>query len=568
MKTTKLTNTISPRLLIIPILAFLVVPILALEEVEPIAYWTFDEQAGTVAYDYAADNHGAVFGAQWTQEGQINGALFFDGKKDYVMVGNTPSLEYQQFTLCFWAQLNDPEEKFQGGISKGWGHGSPTKYSYGIVFHNGNAIASITNTENEHISANASVQDTDWHMWTVTVADGLLALYRDGDLQDTEEYVGPIEYYSSLAGSPRNEKSNHNNFVIGARFKGFTTFDGTIDEVIFYDTALTADQIQHLYKTVIAGKASRPRPGDNSADIYPYNVTLSWQPDEQAESHDVYFGTDYDTVADADVDSPQYVGRQTPSSYNTEDLDVATTYYWRIDEVSGSYVAKGDVWNFTTEPPIIKVSDSELNFEVDFGNSASQQQTFSISNAGIGSLNWQIDESCNWLELDRSTGTSTDQPSEITLTVDTAGLAERTYQAEMTITSLPRAENNPLTVTVTLEPQCFPSSHPDYQIWVTLGKPTCWCNPRQCHGDADGQQQDSTNYWVSTPDLDILLAAWRKPYLDIQGLKHNGVDLICADFDRFAEGRKQFRVYTNDLNILLANWQTSDKPYPDCFDGY
>ncbi len=33
--------------------------------------------------------------------------------------------------------------------------------------------------------------------------------------------------------------------------------------------------------------------------------------------------------------------------------------------------------------------------------------------------------------------------------------------------------------------ECFPSTHPDYANWVTVGKPDCWCCPTQCNGDTN-----------------------------------------------------------------------------------
>ncbi|MHC4121857.1 MAG: hypothetical protein ACYSWO_30695 [Planctomycetota bacterium] len=43
-----------------------------------------------------------------------------------------------------------------------------------------------------------------------------------------------------------------------------------------------------------------------------------------------------------------------------------------------------------------------------------------------------------------------------------------------------------------------------------------------------------------------------------------GVPLICADFDHTAQGKQKFRVSTNDLDILIANWQAADAPAADC----
>jgi hypothetical protein len=103
--------------------------------------------------------------------------------------------------------------------------------------------------------------------------------------------------------------------------------------------------------------------------------------------------------------------------------------------------------------------------------------------------------------------------------------------------------------------------------WADVGKPDCWCaviNPRQCLGDADGASQGKTKYWVSTNDLDVLIAAWNKSFAQIDGQDVGGVPLICADFDQNPEGKKKYRVSTKDLDILIANWQQANSPAPDC----
>lgn len=102
---------------------------------------------------------------------------------------------------------------------------------------------------------------------------------------------------------------------------------------------------------------------------------------------------------------------------------------------------------------------------------------------------------------------------------------------------------------------------PQMDEWVAVGEPDCWCagiNPRQCHGDADGASEGKNMYWVSTNDLDILIAAWNKPLELLSG------NQICADFDHLSEGKNMYRVSTNDVEILIANWQLVDAPAPDC----
>ena len=111
---------------------------------------------------------------------------------------------------------------------------------------------------------------------------------------------------------------------------------------------------------------------------------------------------------------------------------------------------------------------------------------------------------------------------------------------------------------------CILPNHPDYDQWVAVGEPVCWCYPRQCHGDADCKSQSTEKFWVSTGDLDILIAAWNKPLAEIEGVRISGLDLVCADFDHKAQGREKHRVSTDDLDILIANWSTADRPDPDC----
>ncbi|MHC4113458.1 MAG: hypothetical protein ACYSUY_20485 [Planctomycetota bacterium] len=67
------------------------------------------------------------------------------------------------------------------------------------------------------------------------------------------------------------------------------------------------------------------------------------------------------------------------------------------------------------------------------------------------------------------------------------------------------------TITVLPEPECFPPAHPDYSEWVNVGKPDCWCYPRQCHGDADGTVGGGIKcgyYDVGPEDLNILISSW------------------------------------------------------------
>jgi hypothetical protein len=108
---------------------------------------------------------------------------------------------------------------------------------------------------------------------------------------------------------------------------------------------------------------------------------------------------------------------------------------------------------------------------------------------------------------------------------------------------------------------------PHFDQWLAVGAPACWCaniNPRQCDGDADGKPQGKNKYWVSTDDLNVLIAAWNKTFTQVDGRDFSGTPLICADFDHLPQGKKKYRVSTDDLDILIANWQVANAPAPDC----
>jgi len=63
---------------------------------------------------------------------------------------------------------------------------------------------------------------------------------------------------------------------------------------------------------------------------------------------------------------------------------------------------------------------------------------------------------------------------------------------------------------------CFPTANSAYNDWVLLGKPDCWCaktkgSGYQCDGDADGIDSGGINkFRVFTGDLNLIVANWRK----------------------------------------------------------
>jgi hypothetical protein len=138
-----------------------------------------------------------------------------------------------------------------------------------------------------------------------------------------------------------------------------------------------------------------------------------------------------------------------------------------------------------------------------------------------------------------------------------------------------------------LPEECY-WGQPDYDEWEAVGKPLCWCYPRQCHGNATGEPPEGgvkAGYWyVGLGDLNVLISAW-KVLEPATGTTPSGPGIgsvpggACADFSHSAEGGVKagyWRVGLGDLNILITNWKvlepaTGTTPSgpgvpPDCLD--
>ena len=109
-------------------------------------------------------------------------------------------------------------------------------------------------------------------------------------------------------------------------------------------------------------KAGSPNPPNGAVDVK-HTPVLKWSAGDDAVSHQVYFGTDRETVKNADTASPEYKGsiELGAESYDPGLLEWNTTYYWRVDEVNDVNPDSpwtGGVWSFTTADFLI-VDDFE-----------------------------------------------------------------------------------------------------------------------------------------------------------------------------------------------------------------
>lgn len=93
-------------------------------------------------------------------------------------------------------------------------------------------------------------------------------------------------------------------------------------------------------------RAREPQPADGATDV-PVDATLRWRAGRASAVHEVYLSPDEAAVTDGTA----LVDTVANAHYAPTDLHLATTYFWKIDEVNEAEPAgvwPGEVWSFTT----------------------------------------------------------------------------------------------------------------------------------------------------------------------------------------------------------------------------
>ncbi len=102
--------------------------------------------------------------------------------------------------------------------------------------------------------------------------------------------------------------------------------------------------------TTQALTAYRPTPADGAADASPA-PTLTWLPGQTVTKHRLYLSDDRAAVSQGTAVADK--GELANPNFTPGPLTPATTYYWRVDEITpGNSVRTGAIWSFTTCLPV------------------------------------------------------------------------------------------------------------------------------------------------------------------------------------------------------------------------
>jgi hypothetical protein len=243
------------------------------------------------------------------------------------------------------------------GIGNYWFHGRIDDvriYNHALI--DGEILAAMEGGEGYPYALGPNPSDGALHLDTwasISWIAGDYAVTHDVYLGDNFDDVN-----SGAEGTFQGNQAG-TDFVAG--FPGFPYPDGLIPGTTYYwrvdevnDTEPNSPWKGKIWSFSIPPKtAYNPKPAE-SATFIDSNADLSWTPGFGAKLHTVYFGDNFDDVNNAAGGLPQGT-----ATYDPGPLQMAKTYYWRVDEFDIVETHKGDVWSFITEGAVSSPSPAK-----------------------------------------------------------------------------------------------------------------------------------------------------------------------------------------------------------------
>ncbi len=247
-----------------------------------VAWYPFDEAAGTVADDLIGFNNGSHMGGPTVINEYVANSLNFDGKDDYVLVKDAPELNLGRgdITIDAWVRT-DYDGTYNIIVDKR----NTTPIGYSVLLYRGRLMFQmadpINGWVNYHNASSEKLNDGEWHLVAVTVdRDNTEGgqLYVDGELIHT---FNPTSRAGSL--------DNNADLFIGrhhanSKFNVDMYYTGDIDEVELFKRALSPDEIMGLYK---AGSGGKCKQVDNGC-VQPPADMVAWYALDEASGAIAY----------------------------------------------------------------------------------------------------------------------------------------------------------------------------------------------------------------------------------------------------------------------------------------
>jgi len=333
----------------------------ALGQYDPhlVGWWTLDEGSGTVAYDYSGHGNDGSFvnDPQWVS-GVIGGALQFGGDgDDQVKLTTVLPIGSSSNTVALWINVpltgtgNLAAGERVGDILGNYPDGPNSNWE----LHAAGQMRLWWNNGQIDARGTTDLRDDTWHhvAWVRDQAANACTMYIDGQVETSTTTIGTDVTFTTthrIAGDNRSDPP---------------CFHGLMDGLQVYSRALSQDELAMIMKgPVDYRKSSSPQPPNEAVDVL-RDVVLGWSAGMHAATHDVYLGTSFADVDEADRASPLDTllsQGQATTTFDPGRLEFGQTYFWRVDEVNAApdnTIFRGDIWSFSVEPlayPIANVT--------------------------------------------------------------------------------------------------------------------------------------------------------------------------------------------------------------------
>ncbi|MCP4593038.1 MAG: hypothetical protein GY842_20075, partial [bacterium] len=182
-------------------------------------------------------------------DGRYGKGLAFDGVDDFVQIGDAPDLRPNQYTLSLWFKWDDLDTAdTQFLTAKGPEHleihtgGSAGQNGLRFIPAGPSTLFDVPN-----------VIQTGWnHIALVYVGGSHASVYHNGVLVKHQFVSGGDDLNTDTA-----------PLVIGKRGDGSYPFDGTLDEVLLFDQALSEAEVAALFAAAYNPDDLQVQPGDS-----------------------------------------------------------------------------------------------------------------------------------------------------------------------------------------------------------------------------------------------------------------------------------------------------------------
>jgi len=224
-----------------------------------VGYWDFQEGAGINVYDKSGQGNTGTWagtGSHWA-DGKIGKAGNFNGDDDYVDLGtidsgNSLMLANSDVTIAAWVKQSSGGDQYQRIVDKTDAPNGADGYDLYFSLINGEFMLQVNgNKYYRDISSDGYSYDT-WYYVTGVITATAFHLYINGE----EKSGGWAE------GSPALPPNVQTNMRIGTwNHSTGREFNGLIDEVRIYNRALSASEVERLYKLSQPKILAAPRNG-------------------------------------------------------------------------------------------------------------------------------------------------------------------------------------------------------------------------------------------------------------------------------------------------------------------